>query len=650
MTDQTDAGLTPQADANPTPEPLAAPPTTPPAGDVPVVQPPTGPDQILTSTPGPGGDWASTPPPAGWSTQGGLDYAAAPVQPVTVASPRRRGLRWLVAAAIVVLVAASASAAFFLVAGAASPSTVARWAPADSIMYLEARFDLPGDQHAKAGQFLAAFPGFADPASLDAKLAEVYDKAIRSATDAKNDYSTDIKPWFGGQVAVSLSALPTGGALTGARSTPMRGAFLLSVTDAAKASAWLTKAADGQGTAATYGGLTLTVFGTGDQAAAVGVDGSVLIGGDVATVHAIIDAKGSDGLAATADFKSALANSPKDRVGFFYLQTKKFFDAQAAMMPTGTDLPKDMLDKIPAWIGGSALFESDSIVLDEVAPLPAGVPAPANRTSTIAAHLPATTVAEFESHDVGKAIKDAVKAYQSIPAYKEAVSQVLDALDKAGGLDSYTSWLGDAAVVVTLDGTNVGGGVVVALADKAASEAASAKFASLKNLVALAGLPNAKVTSEVHGAATITTIDLGSVKDLESLAPGMGSSLGGGSMPASVADARIALSYTVTDDFAIVGVGGDGFVKAVLDTKAGSSLVDQARYKNALGQAGATNSSQGYVDLAAIVKAVEAQLPSDALKAYERDTKPYVAPFAAFGFSTQGGDLQHVRFVVTVGK
>jgi len=38
------------------------------------------------------------------------------------------------------------------------------------------------------------------------------------------------------------------------------------------------------------------------------------------------------------------------------------------------------------------------------------------------------------------------------------------------------------------------------------------------------------------------------------------------------------------------------------------------------------------------------------LKAYLKDSKPYVAPFAAFGFGTQAGDLEHVRFVVTVSK
>ena len=179
-------------------------------------------------------------------------------------------------------------------------------------------------------------------------------------------------------------------------------------------------------------------------------------------------------------------------------------------------MTKELLDKIPALVGGSALFESDSVILDEVAPQPAGATPATNRVSTIAAHLPASTVATFEMHDVGKAIKAAVKSYQSIPAYKADVDKVLEAIDKVGGLDSFTSWLGDVAIAVTLDGTTVGGGVVVALPDKAAADAASAKFAALKNLVALAGLPGAKVTSEAHGAATITTIDLGSLKDLES--------------------------------------------------------------------------------------------------------------------------------------
>ena len=649
MTDQPADGLKPQADPIQVP---GAPPAQPAPATEPLAVPSAAPEPPAVPS-------AAMVPPAGpaaptlASTSVGLAYAPAPVQPVNPAPSGRRGLRWLVAAAIVVLVAASASAAFFVVTGAASPSTVARWAPADSIVYLEARFDLPGDQHDKAGRFLSAFPGFADPSTLDAKLAEVYDKAIRAATHDKRDYSTEIKPWFGGQVGVAVSALPSGGAVTGARSAPVRCVFILSVTDAAKAGAWLTTVADGKGTAATYGGVALTVFGTGDQAAAVGVDGPVLIGGDVASVHAVIDAKGADGLAGTADFKVALANTPKDRVGFAFLQYQKLLQGQLALLPSTANLyPKELLDQIPPWIAMTTLFEADGLVMDEVHPAPTGHTGQASHVSTLAARLPATTVAAFEAHDIGTSIKDAVKLYQGIPAYKDAVTKALEAIDKVGGLDSFTSWLSDGTVAVTIDGTTVGGGVVLALVDKTAATAAAAKFASLKNLVTLAGLPGAKVTTEEHGTATITTIDLGSVNDLRNLAPfmGSGSSTLPSTLPPNVTDARLALSYTVTDDLAIVGIGGDGFVKAVLDTKAGASLADQARYRTAVGLAGASNAGQGYVDVAAIVKLVEAQLPTSARAAYERDTKPYVSPFSALVFASQDGDLGHSRIVVTVAK
>jgi hypothetical protein len=110
------------------------------------------------------------------------------------------------------------------------------------------------------------------------------------------------------------------------------------------------------------------------------------------------------------------------------------------------------------------------------------------------------------------------------------------------------------------------------------------------------------------------------------------------------------LSYTVTDQFAIVGIGGDAFVKAVLDTKAGSSLADQPRYRTAIDRAGASNAGQVYVDLQAIVTAAEGSLPADAKASYDRDVKPYLAPFAAFAAVSQDGDLVHGRIVVTVTK
>ena len=88
-----------------------------------------------------------------------------------------------------------------------------------------------------------------------------------------------------------------------------------------------------------------------------------------------------------------------------------------ALMPSATDLyRKELLDQIPAWIAMTTLFESDALVMDEVYPNPPGQSIPTNHVSTLATHLPGTTVAAFEAHDVGTSIRNAVKLYQGIPA------------------------------------------------------------------------------------------------------------------------------------------------------------------------------------------------------------------------------------------
>jgi hypothetical protein len=302
---------------------------------------------------------------------------------------------------------------------------------------------------------------------------------------------------------------------------------------------------------------------------------------------------------------------------------------------------------MPDWAAMSTRFESDALVLDTVEPHPAGITAGKDHASAVTGHLPATTVATYEVQDVGTAIKAAVDAYQKIPAYKDAVTKALASLDQVGGLDSLTSWLGDVDVAVTVDGKTVGGGVVISLPDAKAASDATAKFALLKNALSVSGnmtgLPQPKVTSEVHGDATIWTIDLGAVKDIQALS---GGSMG--SVPAEIANARVAISYTVTDKLAIVGVGGDSFVKAVLDTKDGSSLVDQAAYKRAVGTG--ANAGVMYVDIASIRKAIEAQLSDVDTIRYNNDVKPYLAPLSAFAVVTHNGDLIQVRMILTVAK
>src|SRR5664279_2040078 len=120
-----------------------------------------------------------------------------------LANPRRRRLRWTIAAVATAVVVAGSALGFAVLASARTSSAVLPWAPADAILYAEVRADLPGDQRANLLAFLSKFPGFADQTSFDAKADDGLNRLVKHLTNDKHDFSTEIKPWFGGQIALS---------------------------------------------------------------------------------------------------------------------------------------------------------------------------------------------------------------------------------------------------------------------------------------------------------------------------------------------------------------------------------------------------------------------------------------------------------------
>ncbi len=80
--------------------------------------------------------------------------------------------------------------------------------PATSVAYGELRLDLPGDQHDQLAAFMAHFPGFDDPATFDAKLDELLNTALSSASGGAATWTGNIDPWSDGQFALGLLALP----------------------------------------------------------------------------------------------------------------------------------------------------------------------------------------------------------------------------------------------------------------------------------------------------------------------------------------------------------------------------------------------------------------------------------------------------------
>ena len=517
----------------------------------------------------------------------------------------------------------AAGATLLLTSDSGDPAVLA-WTPADSVAYAELRLDLPGTQDAELAEVMKAFPGFEDQAAFPVKLSEALDQLVGTATDGKQGYRKDIEPWFGGQVGASVGPLPEAADPNAARAL-----VLLSVKDGAKATAWMDDLVKSEGATTateTHNGVTITTVappaGSGGEAAnvkaAYAVLGPVLALGDLASVKAAIDTKGTSGLPTNTQFQEAEASVTGDRLGFAYADTAAITEGAlnlagdaAATLP---DLPSMLQGSLTPWAVAAVSAQDGAFVIDTRSPHTAAAGPPQNAESRIPGLVPPTTVLLVEGHDVGKTMAQVKKQLASDPQLADAVKQVDDALALVGGFDAATGWIGEAGVALTRDGDKVGGGVVVVPTDAAAADQL---MGQLKALLQLGGAQaGITVTDEAYGGTTITVVNLG----------GLGGLLGAATDGAVQAPAELSIAYAVTDEVVVLGYGTD-FVKGVLDARTGDSLAKTERFKAALAKAGKSNAALAWVDVAGLRGFAEGMIPSDARGDYDANAKPYLAAF-----------------------
>ena len=574
--------------------------------------------------------------------------SAVEVQPLVpanapVGSAKRRRLRWALAAVATAFIVAASAVGFSVLSSAKSSSAVLPWAPSDAIVYAEIRADMPGDQRANLLAFLSKFPGFADQTNFDAKADDGLDKLVKKLSDGKADFSTDIKPWFGGQLGVSVS----GSDLTNP------GVLVVgSLSDPVAAGTWLKTFDPSTASHETVNGIDITeVAHDGSSKGGWAIDGSVLLAGSLDSVKAAITRGASGALANDAGFKAASSALGGDSLGNLYVNLKSYLklvsDSEASILskvggelggaaPSVAPMPTFNDALLPGWIAMRVRAESDHLVLDEVVPVVAGMPAQASKKSTLAGVLPGGTVAEYDLHDVGSQVNNALTRLEGQPGGPTKAQ--VDAIAKyVGGVDKAVGWLGDADLALVHDANGFNGGIVAQTNDATAS---AGLFAELKNLASLAGSKaGVTIRTETYDGQTITVFEA----DLGGLTP---SSMGGS---ASAEKASIAVAQA--NGLVIVGINGDAFVKAVLDTKPGSALADQAAYQRAIDLAGSSSAGQGYVDITAIRTAAESMAAgSSDLKAYDSDAKPFLEPFQSLAWSQSNDGSQSTARVVLVLK
>lgn len=593
--------------------------------------------------------------------------ATEPYEPAADAAPATTVLapgatasgnrRWVIAAGVVGVLVVASALAFSLFTGRSASAVVLGYVPSDSIMYGEIRMDLPGDQRAAVGEFLSKFPGFADQSTIDTKIDEVLDRLVGGATDGAQSFSSDIKPWFGGEVAFSVGALPDPDTLESpdARMDAARFLALLSVKDEATALAWfdsvIVEAGSGsQRSSEAYGDTTIYHFvGPNEPPGAYALlDGKVAVIGDPASVRAAADTGGSGSFGATPEFKAALDATTGDHVGFMYIALRPLLEWSSGL--TGEAIPGglsgDVLTGlIPDWTAFALRVEGDALRMETVAPKPEGETA-ALQVSTVAEHVPSTAIALSVSNDYGEGILSTLDTYRAEPSLKDVIDSVDQAIGLLGGADAAVGWIGDLGVAVTRTETGVEGGLVITPTDRAAADRL---FTSLRTLISLGGSAmGITVRDEAYAGTTITIVDLGDLTDLAGLAGLAG--VPPEALETDLPAGRIELAYAVTDQVVVIG-SGPGFVRSVLDTTPATSLAQNERYKALVSRAGAGTGSS-FADITAIREMIEgAMVNADAGERieYEENIKPFLTPLDALvGSSAIQGDVNRSTVIITV--
>jgi hypothetical protein len=553
----------------------------------------------------------------------GGEPPAAGGEPPAAGAARPKGLvRWGVALlGVAVLVGVVSVAAAFLAAGAAT-SVVQGWLPNDTVAYLEVRADLPGDQRAKVGDLLAKFPGFADQASLDAKIDEALDRILEGSGV---NWTADVKPWLGGEVGLAVTAAAFDVAKMPALDSPLDGpdlgkapddgaVALIAVKDGAAAESWVSKELGGTQTTETYAGGEITIVsGTLENDLAFAVRDGVLVLGPVKTVKASLDTAGSSEVASSESFTAAHKTAPTAYLGYGYVDLKAIAEASLATAGDQANLPAACLDlvvgKIPAWAAGSARAEDDALVVTATVSTPGATTTAKNAASAVAAHLPASTVLAIEVRDLGAGLVAALDSLKTTlacdPSTAEAIAQVEQALAAVGGADALIGWADDTAIAATVDGTALGGGLAATVSDEAAATGA---LDQVKALLALAGA-GAGITSreEAYGDGTLLVI----------------------TVPSDATGTPVP-EIAATVQGGVFVLGTIDFVKAVVDTDAAGSLAKDPVYERAIALAGGDGMSDMFINIAGLLVGVEEMLPPEAKSQYAIEIKPFLEPLEAF--------------------
>ena len=472
--------------------------------------------------------------------------------------------RVVVAITALLVVLSGAVVVGYLLLFSAVADRAARATPADTALYVNAYLQPSAGQQMNLFGLVGHLRGFGDPASLEAKIDEV---AGRLLGQAAIDYTTDVRPWLGTQIAVGFA--PGEG---GSPPTLLLFAAVKDSAEARRAVPRLFGAMDITFMAETFRGRKVMLS---DSTSYALLDDLLVVASTPERLRASLEADAdiAPSLADSAAFIAGMGTVASDHLASVYLDMPR-----AASLPEGqllggfgTAVLALTADADALHLHGTAAFTASGASKEARAAFALGT-----QSSTLAGWMPRTSVAEVVLLGAAQSFEDLEASLAGNSGFGPAIDALnqLRAIAALGLGISFNHDLlplfdGEGAVALQrLDADGFHGPVLLRPSDGVAAQA------SLDRMRSALADRGSKVTTRSVAGTTLTSVSV----------PQIGT-----------------VAYALLDGVVIVAVDAADVAAALEAHAAGETLASDDRYRSAFELTGAHAGNQLWADIPTLV-------------------------------------------------
>lgn len=475
--------------------------------------------------------------------------------------------RLVVASTTLLVLVGGAVVVGYLLLFSAVADRAARTAPADTVLYLNAYLQPSAGQQMNLFGLIGKLEGFGDPSTLEGKIDEV---AQRLLGDAGIDYTGDVRPWLGAQIAIAASPGDEG-------SAPAT-LLLAAVKDRAVAEAAVPRlfaSGDATFTEGAYRGRTVM---TSDTTSYALLDDLLVVSSTPERLRAALDADAdlAPSLADSAPFMAAMRDLPSDHLASIYLDLPLALGLREPRHVGGyrTTALAITADAGGVHLDGIARFDAESASEEARSAFALGT-----RPSTLGEWIPRSAAAEAVLFGVSQSFEDLESSLGSQEAFAPAVDalnqlRALAALGLGVNVDRDLLPLFDGEVALALRGIGEDGPRGQVLLRPADADAAGAALDRMRS--ALADRGSRVTTSQVAGTA-LTSIDV----------PQIGT-----------------VAYAVGDGVIVLGLEAADVAAALEGHEANETLAGDERYRAPFELVGERAGNEFWADVPALTDAL----------------------------------------------